>query len=68
MLFPGGIPQGCDDPKSGRDGDKVVLTSPTPKALEQGVGFKQAELTFVCKKPGSSSWKNARAGPQRHIH
>lgn len=36
--------------KSGRDGDKVALTGLTPKALENGVGFEQAELTFVCKK------------------
>lgn len=36
--------------KSGRDGDKVALTSLTPKALETGVGFEQTELTFVCRK------------------
>lgn len=35
---------------SGRDGDKVALTSLTPKPLEHGVGFEQAELTFVCRK------------------
>ncbi len=36
--------------RSGRDGDKVALTKLTPVALEQGVDFEQAELTFVCKK------------------
>lgn len=36
--------------KSGRDGDKVALTKLTPVALEHGVDFKQAELSFVCKK------------------
>lgn len=36
--------------KSGRDCDKVALTSLTPKALEHGVGFEEAELTFVCRK------------------
>lgn len=36
--------------KSGRDGDKVALTTLIPKALENGVGFEQAELTFSCKK------------------
>ena len=36
--------------KSGRDCDKIALTSLTPKALDQGVGFEQAELTFVCRK------------------
>lgn len=36
--------------KSGRDGDKVALTSLTPMAVEHGVGFKEAELTFVCRK------------------
>lgn len=35
---------------SGRDGDKIALTQLTPKALEHGVGFEEAELTFVCKK------------------
>ena len=36
--------------KSGRDGDKVALTSLTPLPLEHGVDFAQAELTFVCRK------------------
>ena len=36
--------------RSGRDGDKVALTSLTPKAVENGVIFEQAELSFVCKK------------------
>ncbi len=35
---------------SGRDGDKVAKTSLTPVAMEHGVGFAEAELTFVCKK------------------
>lgn len=36
--------------KSGRDGDKVALTELTPVAVEHGVDFAQAELSFVCKK------------------
>jgi flavin reductase (DIM6/NTAB) family NADH-FMN oxidoreductase RutF len=36
--------------KSGRDGDKVALTGLTPKALERGVTFAQAEATLVCRK------------------
>lgn len=36
--------------RSGRDGDKVALTALTPLALEHGVDFAQAELSFVCKK------------------
>ena len=36
--------------RSGRDGDKVALTELTPVAVEHGVDFAQAELTFVCKK------------------
>ena len=43
--------------KSGRDVDKVALTSLTPKALENGVGFEQAELTFVCKKLYADQFK-----------
>ncbi|MDO4537919.1 MAG: flavin reductase [Coriobacteriales bacterium] len=36
--------------KSGRDGDKVALTSLTPKALEHGMTFEEATTTLVCKK------------------
>lgn len=36
--------------KSGRDGDKIALTSLTPKKLDQGVTFEEAEVTLVCKK------------------
>lgn len=36
--------------KSGRDGDKIALTSLTPVQLETGVTFKEAEVTLVCKK------------------
>lgn len=35
---------------SGRDGDKIAHTRLTPKALAYGVGYEEAELTFVCKK------------------
>ena len=43
--------------KSGRDCDKVALTSLTPKSLENGVGFEEAELTFVCKKIYADQFK-----------
>lgn len=36
--------------KSGRDGDKVALTSLTPKVIEHGMTFEEATTTFVCKK------------------
>ena len=36
--------------KSGRDGDKLALTKLTPVAIDEAVGYKEAELTFVCKK------------------
>lgn len=36
--------------KSGRDGDKVALTGLTPRVLENGVTFAQAETTLVCRK------------------
>lgn len=35
---------------SGKDEDKISKTKLTPIALENGVGFKEAQLTFVCKK------------------
>ena len=36
--------------KSGRDGDKVALTSLTPKAIDHGMTFEEATTTFVCRK------------------
>lgn len=36
--------------KSGRDGDKVALTSLHPTALNQAVTFEEAKITLLCKK------------------
>lgn len=36
--------------KSGRDGDKLALTSLTPEILDYGVTYQQANKTIVCKK------------------
>ena len=36
--------------RSGRDCDKLALTSLTPKALENAVAFEQAEQTILCRK------------------
>ena len=36
--------------KSGRDTDKVALTSLTPTAIDASVGFEEARLTLVMKK------------------
>ena len=36
--------------RSGRDGDKVALTSLKPIALEGAVGFEQASQTLLCEK------------------
>ena len=35
---------------SGRDGDKIAHTSLTPVALPGAVGFREAELTLLCRK------------------
>ncbi len=35
---------------SGRDGDKVALTSLTPKPIEHGMTFEEAVTTIVCRK------------------
>ena len=35
---------------SGRDGDKVALTKLTPKPIEHGVTFEEADTTIVCRK------------------
>ena len=36
--------------KSGRDTDKIALTKLTPEFLEEGITFKEAKLTIICKK------------------
>ncbi|MCR5640780.1 MAG: flavin reductase [Lachnospiraceae bacterium] len=36
--------------KSGRDMDKMTASGLTPKALESGMTFEEAEVTLVCKK------------------
>ena len=35
---------------SGRDGDKVAAAGLTPEFLPQGITFRQAETTLVCRK------------------
>lgn len=35
---------------SGREGDKVAVAGLTPLAIGGSVGFREAELTFVCRK------------------
>lgn len=35
---------------SGRDGDKVARTKLTPKPVEHGMTFKEADVTLVCRK------------------
>ena len=50
--------------KSGRDGDKVVLTSLEPVSIENGVDFKQAELTFVCRKLYSHQFEKNQVPPE----
>ncbi|MGI6074824.1 MAG: flavin reductase [Pyramidobacter sp.] len=36
--------------QSGRNGDKVALTSLTPVEVEGGMSFKEAPLTLICRK------------------
>ena len=36
--------------KSGRDMDKISFTKFTPEFLSNGVSFKEAKLTIICKK------------------
>ena len=35
---------------SGRDGDKVAAAGLTPREIAGGVSFREANLTFVCRK------------------
>ena len=52
QLFDGGYKHdlGILGSKSGRDTDKVALTSLTPKPVEYGMTFAEATTTLVCKK------------------
>ena len=50
--------------RSGRDGDKVALTALEPVAVEHGVDFKQAELTFVCKKLYTHQFEKEQVPPE----
>ncbi len=50
--------------KSGRDGDKVALTSLTPVSVPNGVDFEQAELSFVCKKLYSHQFEKDQVPPE----
>ncbi len=36
--------------RSGRDGDKVAAAGLTPRFLENGVTFREAKVTLVCRK------------------
>ena len=36
--------------KSGRDIDKISYTNLTPEFIDNGITFKEANLTIVCKK------------------
>jgi flavin reductase (DIM6/NTAB) family NADH-FMN oxidoreductase RutF len=36
--------------RSGRDGDKIALTSLTPMPIEHGMTFEEAKTTIVCRK------------------
>lgn len=45
---------------SGRDEDKLALTKLTPKKLEHGVGFEQAELTLCAARSVPSSLTSRR--------
>ncbi len=36
--------------RSGRDGDKVAASGLTPEPLGESVGFREAELSFLCRK------------------
>ena len=45
---------------SGRDKDKIAESHLTPKVLENGIGFEEAELTFVCRKLYTSQFEKEK--------
>lgn len=57
---------------SGRDGDKVAAAGLTPVALGDGVTFKEAEPTFLCKRIYINEFSKEGLAPevrfpQRHL-
>ena len=49
---------------SGRDGDKISHTSLTPVAVSGSVGFREAELTLVCRKVYADQFDIDKVPPQ----
>ena len=49
---------------SGRDGDKIAHTSLTPAALPGSVGFREAELTLLCRKVYGAQFDSEKVPPQ----
>ena len=49
---------------SGRDEDKVAKTKLTPVAAGESVTFKEAELTFVCKKIYAAQFDKDKMDPE----
>lgn len=49
---------------SGRDEDKVAKTKLTPVKAGESVSFKEAELTFVCKKIYAAQFDKDKMDPE----
>lgn len=49
---------------SGRDEDKVARTKLTPVKAGESVSFKEAELTFVCKKIYAAQFDKDKMDPE----
>ena len=52
--------------KSKRDIDKVALTKLTPTEVDNSVSFKEAKLTFVCKKIYFNQFVKEHMHPDYH--
>lgn len=49
---------------SGREGDKIKAAGLTPVAIGNGVTFKEANLTFLCKKLYQHQFSKADIAPE----
>ena len=49
---------------SGRDGDKAVAAGLTPVEIGQGVTYKEANLTFLCKKLYQHQFSKENIAPE----
>ena len=54
--------------RSGRDGDKVSAAGLTPVAVGDSVGYREASLTFLCRKLYQHGFDREELAPEIQAH